>query len=91
MHLDLDRPARSRPVRLSGTCLHHRHNLVSFSPMLVTSRAKGPQGGSSATQTMTSRLPTLPEEETSAPKKTAAGPVAALREAADGKDDTAEV
>lgn len=43
----------------------------------------------STSLTSSSRLPTLPEEESSEPKT--AGPVVALREAADGKDDGAEV
>lgn len=47
------------------------------------------QDVSSSSQATSSRLPTLPEEETSELKT--AGPVAALREAADGKDDSAEV
>lgn len=47
------------------------------------------QDVSSTLLTTSSRLATLPEEETSESKT--GGPVAALREAADGKDDSVEV
>lgn len=80
----------------------YQHNVASFRLMFVTSRVDGRQADadkrspaalqqdvSSTSLTTASRLPTLPEEETSEPKT--AAPVAALREAADGKDDSAEV
>lgn len=82
--------------------LHYQPNVVLFCLIFATSRVNSRlvDGGKrspaalqqdvSPTSLMTSsRLPTLPEEETSEPKT--AGPVAALREAADGKDDSAEV